>query len=110
MTDNMQRARELLAAECRAEKMGPVATAIEQGMHVSGFADIALRAIEAALRLSAPPDRVTDEMVDRWCMYAYADMGWPQDFSDEALVSNREWVRNGLEVALAQPHPGEDRS
>ena len=25
MTDNMQRARELLAAECRAEKMGPVA-------------------------------------------------------------------------------------
>ena len=49
MTDNMQRARELLAAECRAEKMGPVATAIEQGMHVSGFADISLRAIAAAL-------------------------------------------------------------
>ena len=56
MTDNMQRARELLAAECRAEKMGPVATAIEQGMHVSGFADIALRAIEAAMRLSAGAD------------------------------------------------------
>ena len=49
MTDNMQRARELLATECRAEKMGPVATAIEQGMHVSGFADISLRAIAAAL-------------------------------------------------------------
>ena len=49
MTDNMQRARELLAAECRAEKMGPVATAIEQGMHVSGFVDISLRAIAAAL-------------------------------------------------------------
>ena len=48
-TDPNERARELLAAECRAEKMGPVATAIEQGMHVSGFADISLRAIAAAL-------------------------------------------------------------
>ena len=56
MTDNMQRARELLAAECRAEKMGPVATAIEQGMHVSGFADISLRAIAAALRSAQVPE------------------------------------------------------
>lgn len=55
MTDNMQRARELLAAECRAEKMGSVATAIEQGMHVSGFVDISLRAIAAALRQAAVP-------------------------------------------------------
>ena len=62
MTDNMQRARELLAAECRAEKMGPVATAIEQGMHASGFVDISLRAIAAALRLAVPEP--TDDMVE----------------------------------------------
>ena len=86
MTPIERKARELLAAECRAEKMGPVATAIEQGMHVSGFADISLRAIAAALRLAVPegmvmvPREPTREMVNA----ARTSDHWPSLLSGEA--------------------------
>lgn len=46
--DNEQKARELLADECRKEGLNKVARDIELGMHASHFVDIALRAIKAA--------------------------------------------------------------
>ena len=87
MTDNMQRARELLAAECRAEKMGPVATAIEQGMHVSGFADISLRAIAAALRQAA----------------VVPEAKHPDDGNGDDGAYNRGW--NDCREAMLATHP-----
>ena len=87
MTDNMQRARELLAAECRAEKMGPVATAIEQGMHVSGFADISLRAIAAALRQAA----------------LVPEAKHPDDGNGDDGAYNRGW--NDCREAMLATHP-----
>lgn len=49
-SDKVERiARQLLAEECRKDGLDKVARDIELGMHASHFADIALRAVEAAL-------------------------------------------------------------
>lgn len=57
MTDNMQRARELLAAEHRKCERYTEADLIEAG-DVTALGRMALNAIEAALRLSAGADWV----------------------------------------------------
>ena len=113
MTPIERKARELLAAECRAEKMGPVATAIEQGMHVGGFADISLRAIAAALRLAVPegfvvvPREPTESMVEAICA-AHAAGGWPDGYGKHAQGLHRAHAQIGYRAMLAAAPKPED--
>lgn len=112
-----QRARELLAAECRAEKMGVVATSIEQGMHVSGFADIALRAIEEALRLSAGADSarldaleaLVDSQPDKALLLHHGQHGINGRYAGLGLSNTRRTLREAIDQAALRPSAGEGK-
>lgn len=115
-----QRARELLAAECRAEKMGVVATSIEQGMHVSGFADIALRAIEEALRLSAGADSarldaleaLVDSQPDKALLLHHGIRiirDGERRYSGLGLSNTRRTLREAIDQAALRPSAGEGK-
>ena len=114
MTDNMQRARELLAAEY--EKHGRSFTArtiLSNPERVGEDFNRALRAIAAALRLAVPegmvmvPREPTESMVEAICA-AHAAGGWPDGYGKHAQGLHRAHAQIGYRAMLAAAPKPED--
>ena len=112
MTDNMQRARELLLE--RYLSRGHTDESAELRVrHIERHEPAAMQAIAAALRLAVPegfvvvPREPTESMVEAICA-AHAAGGWPDGYGKHAQGLHRAHAQIGYRAMLAAAPKPED--